>query len=507
MNCSPWLRKVSEAVVFFAASLAVLTAVRLAFFYAYRSADLGLFEIDKALIMGLRVDAKWLAIALLPAWVLLLLARWKSGFWKAAAALALLGHAVMTLLALGNFGFYGFYGTPINPIVFGFFQDDTKAIIETFLKDWPVFQYLAAAVVGVIFPLAMARLCRTIRSATLCRKECSWKAFTVVLVVGTLVMAGLMRGSFGKFPLRQENFAVSSNTFVNALVPGGAAALHEAYKGQKALYVSGNPEDVFKAFGFRDKEDAEAAIKAVRPKVEPMPAAFPNSHVVLVVMESMGRDTLDTHRPPQNDVLGALAEEIPHGVLFRNGVSVANGTFPSLEGLLFDTPMSPLTQSRYGRQAFSFSQVLPFKKAGYRVVFLTSGPEVWRQISSNFPLQGFDEIIGSGALSNEFPNAEVGPWGMGDKWMFKKAEELLARADAKGEKLFLVMLSTTNHPPRKQTNTYSAVRASRSKSSTNLSREVFSVVHLWLPREFSTRTFSMQSNHPKNWVKVILLSH
>lgn len=33
------------------------------------------------------------------------------------------------------------------------------------------------------------------------------------------------------------------------------------------------------------------------------------------------------------------------------------------------------------------------------MVFLTSGAEAWRMVNDNFPIQGFDEIVGSTALS------------------------------------------------------------------------------------------------------------
>ncbi len=83
------------------------------------------------------------------------------------------------------------------------------------------------------------------------------------------------------------------------------------------------------------------------------------------------------------------------------------------------------------------------------MVFLTSGSEAWRMINDNFPIQGFDEIVGSVALSKEFPEAEVGTWGIGDRWMFDKAVDILKEADEKREKICLVILSTTNHPPFK----------------------------------------------------------
>lgn len=172
-------------------------------------------------------------------------------------------------------------------------------------------------------------------------------------------------------------------------------------------------------------------------------------NVVFAVMESMSGDIFNSHDSLVNNTLGALDNALKDAVVFRKGVSIENGTFPSLEGLLFDTPISPISQSIYGRKVLSFSQVRAFKEAGYRTIFLTGCPEPWRQINDTFKFYGFEEIYGQAAIGEKFPNAEKSPWGIGDKWMFKFAEDLLKEAEGTGRPVFIMMLSTTNHPPFK----------------------------------------------------------
>ena len=165
-------------------------------------------------------------------------------------------------------------------------------------------------------------------------------------------------------------------------------------------------------------------------------------------MESMGREQFETHGAG-NDQLGLLEPELRDALLFRKGICIGSGTFPALEGILFDTPLTPLTQTVYGRKPLSVSRIRAYRDAGYRTIFLTSGPEGWRSIAETFPIQGFDAVYGAAALSTRYPQAESGTWGVGDEWMFRYALELLDEADRKGEKLFLVLLSTTNHPPHR----------------------------------------------------------
>lgn len=444
MHSRRWLGRLADSFVFLALSLLVLSAVRIAFFLTYRSPDATWDAFLPALVLGARVDAKWLALSLIPAWALLLAAFRFERLARPAAWLAVIALLANVVLAAGNFGFFGFYGTPISPIVFGLVQDDTVAILKTVWRDWPVFTYLGAVALLTLIPVAGAKLSNFARDRFL-----GFPGFVLTAVVVTALLALTVRGSVGKFPLRQQDFSISPNAFINATVPGGTAALYEAFKGRRALELKGGPRAGLREAGFADPESAAAAVRAVlseRDAAKGLPAAK-QPHVVLALMESMGRDILESHRPGENDTRGALDAELGRSVAFMKGICTGSGTFPSLEGILFDSPLTPITQSAYGRQAFPFSKVLPFREAGYKVVFLTAGPEAWRQIDVNFPLQGFDRILGAGAIHARHPEAEVGTWGIGDAWMFRTALDLMDEADARGEKLLLVLLSATNHPP------------------------------------------------------------
>lgn len=431
-----------SAAVFFLISLIVLTGFRLAFFYAYRSPETGLAWLLPALVTGFKVDAKWLSILLIPAWLFTLLAFWKSAFKPLALFAAVTALSAMVLLDLVNFGFFGFYRTPISAIIFGFFEDDTTAILKTILIDWPVFTYLFVLTTSIVIPVFLTqRLLSVIPEKAGTSRLSSFFIYALLSVL----LVGAIRGSFGTFPLRMQDFSVSPIPFINQTVPNGAAAFYEALKSRKELSFKGSPESVLLGMGFANRKEAESVLLKL-PEPAQMQPLTSEPHVVLSVMESMGRDLFEAHSS-QNNMLGRLADELSKGTVFINGISVENGTFPSLEGLLFDSPYTPLTQSRYGNRTFSFSHVLRFKKAGWKTVFLTSGPEGWRQMDVNFPRQGFDEVIGSAAIRARYPDAEQLTWGIGDEWMFRTAESLLDEADQKGEKLFIVMLSSTNHGP------------------------------------------------------------
>lgn len=438
---SAWGR-LAAGLTAFLAMLVLASAVRACFFLTYRSSNISWSDAAPAFAIGIGFDAKWLAISLVPAFVLWVLSFKWAKLFKSAVFFGIAGAVAFFTLALVNFGFYAFYNTPISAQVFGLVQDDTWAIIVTVLKDWPVFSYLFVLAVLTAAPFLVA-----LPFAKRSGDDRSTKCFWVIVPVLIALYAVTLRGGIGKFPLRREDMAVSPSKFVTECVPNGAYALYDAFQERKRLLISTDVMTGLKSLGFRSLEEASALLP--ERHAGPLAGMAKGRHVMINIMESMGRDQLDAYRPGVNDSLGRLADAMKDAVFFDQGIAITGGTFSSTEGILFDTPFSPISQSRYGAKRFDFSKVLPFKAAGYRIIFLTSCTESWRNVNERFPIQGFDEVIGAATLLSHYPQAEQGPWGIGDEWMFKYAEVLLKDADKKGEKLFIVALSSTNHPPHK----------------------------------------------------------
>lgn len=434
-----------KAVVFYGAALLVLSGLRLFFLMHFGGADvLAHADVPDALWMGMRVDAKWLSICLAPAWVFWMIGLFFGKVQKPAKVLAVIGWLPLAVLGVINIGFYTFYATPISSIIFGFLQDDTTAVVKTLWQDWPVLSYVAGLSAVILLPVLLAAAAGR-RPA---RKPVGKAAGALLIVLSLIFFVGTMRGSLGKFPLRQQNWAVSTNPFLNASVPNGAASFYEAYREQKGLVFKGGAQEALRQLGFGSLENAQAVLSD-RCVTQTQEARLENApeFVVLAVMESMGRDEFDSHNRETNNTLGQLEDVLPQAVVFRQGIAVGGGTFPSLEGLLFNTPVTPISQSRYGRQDFPFSRVLRYRRAGYKTVFISSGTSAWRGINETFPLHGFDEVWGAVAIAKTFPKATIGTWGVEDEWMFKFAARRMEQAAQNHERLMVVLLSATNHPP------------------------------------------------------------
>ena len=122
-------------------------------------------------------------------------------------------------------------------------------------------------------------------------------------IVSTLLFAFFIRGSIGKFPLRQEDFAVSKVQLINASVPNGAAALYEATKAWRNFQIKGEPSQALTKFGYSNIEEAKKDL-AVRAHTSTQLSFRPN--VVFTVMESMSGDIFNSHDSLANNTLGSL---------------------------------------------------------------------------------------------------------------------------------------------------------------------------------------------------------
>ncbi|MDV6317509.1 LTA synthase family protein [Chromohalobacter sp. HP20-39] len=420
-------------------------------------------EMWQAFWMGLRFDAKIMAVLLGPwlivATALLPLPRvFMAGWRRLWLVWAIAIMALVNLLALINHFFFTFYQGPINSLIFGLFEDDTQAVLQTIWSDYPFIPLLIVLIGMTGTQVALMRRGRRHE-----RRQLGWRRATLLVVASWVALIGLGRGTLGTFPLREMHMAVSSNSFINDLVPSGPEALYLAWKERQVNRIGDDPQSGLARYGFNSpmaaaevlgwsQADTPQAVLGHMTETTPVrPAAKAKPpHVVFSLMESWGRHPLDFDDPENNDLLGRLRPWVKEKAdYFPHALSAENGTHPSLEGLLLDTPISPLTQSRYGYRQYSTSTVLPYERAGYHTVFLTAGSTQWRDLDDALKRQGFDEVLGESAIRERFPEAKGSTWGLYDEWMFRYAEELLKQAEANDEKLLLVMLSITNHPPYK----------------------------------------------------------
>ncbi|MES2488425.1 MAG: LTA synthase family protein, partial [Pseudomonadota bacterium] len=434
--------------------------------YAYvRPEHLPAIHVRQAFITGFRFDLKIASFLAIPVLLCELILLGMKNFpkpqkyihklvsiWGAGVILA------TVLLGLINHFYIGYYQSPINVIIFGLFDYDTFAVLTSVWQDFPIVKLLLAVsilswTVYAIWNFFSKRLGIQIAQRS--------RFVSVIFCCATvLLFAGFARGSLGKFPLRQSEVSATPFEQINQIVPNGPWALRTAISdrsndqidkdpatGLRALGFP-TPAAAAKAYGLTQTEDHEIlnALYQRTPLHAELAQAPPN--VVFAQMESWGRYAMEFDSP-SNDLLGRLRAHASKDYLFKNLLSAQNGTGATFEALAFNSPVTPLALGRNGLTQLQTSAVLPYKNAGYHVIFLTSGKRSWRSVNRVLPKQGFDEVLDMNDIMTVYPEAakEIGAWGIPDAYMFQYANILLKKAEATGKPLLIYINTQTNHPP------------------------------------------------------------
>jgi phosphoglycerol transferase MdoB-like AlkP superfamily enzyme len=410
-------------------------------------------DVFGVLVQGLRFDLKVSAVA---GFVLLLVLPWVSGKVQGRIAIGVAFFYVM--LSLVNLHYFGFYKTPIDSLVFGLVEDDTTAVLQTIWHDFPVVWTLLLAVVLTFATVVLHRvLLSRLQPDTVFQS----RHVAVKLVVATVVLLALLfagKGTLRQMALQRQHLTVTTSQFLNDMVPNGPIALKYAWDSRGESQNLQNPLVGLKAMGFDSPlaaaqvlgmpHGSEAEVKAALLAHEALPAGTPKKNLVFFLMESWSAEPL-LYQGPKFDVLGRMAPTLADpgkACHFSNFDSAQPGTHPSLEAILFSTPITPLTMGDVGRKPIPWAIPKVVKDAGYQTLFVTSARSGWRDLNRVLAVQGFDEVVDANTLKEQYPDADLGIWGVWDSYVFKYLTKRLA-AQPVDKPIFVFVLTSTNHPP------------------------------------------------------------
>lgn len=408
-------------------------------------------DVATALVQGARFDLKVSAIA---GFLLLLVLPWVSGrvYTRIAQVLAF----VFVMASLVNLHYFGFYKTPIDSLVFGLVEDDTAAVLKTIWHDFPVIWTLLLAVGLSAGTVALHRflLARIQPDVLLQSRHWAIRLVALVVVFFALIFAG--KGTIREMALQRQHLTVTASQFLNDMVPNGIIALKYAWDSRGQSQNFADPLVGLKAMGFDSPQAAaqvlgwphgsEAEVLAALRTPAPLPADAAKKNLLFFLMESWSAEPL-LYQSPKFDVLGRLAPTMDKACHFRNFDSAQPGTHPSLEAILFSSPITPLTLGDIGRKPIPWSIAKIARDAGYHTLFVTSARSGWRDLNRVLAVQGFDEVIDANNLKQDYPDAFLGLWGVWDSYVFKYLSKRLAAQKPDAKPLFVFVLTSTNHPP------------------------------------------------------------
>jgi phosphoglycerol transferase MdoB-like AlkP superfamily enzyme len=430
-------------------ALSVIRLGQLAYFWP-TGYQVSTTDLASVLVQGFRFDLKVSAVA---GFLLLLVLPWVSG--KVQGRIAGGVAFLYVMLSLVNLHYFGFYKTPIDSLVFGLVEDDTLAVLQTIWRDFPVVWTLLLAAVLTVASVALHRvLVRRIQPDTVLQTRHAAVKLVLAIVV-FFALAYAIKGTLREMALQRQHLTVTTSQFLNDMVPNGPIALKYAWDSRGQSQNLQNPLLGLKAMGFDSAlaaadvlglpHGSEASVLAALTAHEALPAGTKKKNLVFFLMESWSAEPM-LYQSPTFDVLGRLAPTLDKACHFSNFDSAHAGTHPSLEAILFSTPITPLTMGDVGRKPIPWAIPKVVKDAGYQTLFVTSARSGWRDLNRVLAVQGFDEVVDANTLKEQYPDANLGIWGVWDSYVFKYLAKRLAAQPA-DKPIFVFVLTSTNHPP------------------------------------------------------------
>jgi phosphoglycerol transferase MdoB-like AlkP superfamily enzyme len=275
-----------------------------------------------------------------------------------------------------------------------------------------------------------------------------------------------MRSSLSTFPLLKDDATISPNNFINSIVPNGVFALAEAISEREHFSIDTDMDKTLKSYNFVSKRQVIEtylgkqlagngnlvdSLYRYTPENAFLQENPPN--VIFILMESMSNYYLDLHSDSLN-LLGSLEQALDHCYLYRNFLSCHNGTVHSLEGLLLNSPLNPLSQSKYFDQSFSTSCALPFYEKGYHTAFITGAKLGWRNLGLFVGKQYFQQVEGNSIILDKVKGAIECEWGVFDEFMFDRIFDCLSESSDHKKPAFIFGFSTSNHTPFEHPDSY-----------------------------------------------------
>ncbi len=420
-------------------------------------------ELLLVLFTGLRFDLKLAAVciilfALLPVLVIALFNRWR---W----ALQINRFALLTVILVCLFfsfvdvGFYFFFGTAISNLIFGIIDDGFEAVMLSIISDWRLNLLIAlSAITALLITKSFLSLTSTTRGAA---KSSVNKAIILLITLVLIAICGLFgRGTLDTFPLSRRTTVINDNPIMNALPLNGPYHFYYAHKDSKEdSFSSLTPAKILKKAKQKSLSQLASAAgysndASYNARTAKKASSFTQPNVIFVLMEGWSSH-IAQQQSPDNQVLGEFAQHAAQDYFFERFFSDEYGTNPTIEKLLLNAPIGPITQSVTNTHSFSLSNVLPFKQQGYSTLFLSGGNSAWRKHGQFWPRQGFDRYLGRATIEKHFGEVSDNPWGVYDSSLFKYLQTQLTQKAA-DKPLFSFVLTTNNHAPIKLPENYQA---------------------------------------------------
>lgn len=438
--------------------LVQMSCLRIFTFFLYSSLSEYDFEqkkdLAKALWLGVRFDLSVLCYLMIIPFLILAFKqpmKWVRRYYYVMWLL-------VAMILAADAGYYSYFQDHLNVLIFAFIEDDTTALLWTFWKNYPIIKILILLALYTWFTIWLFR--KILVEAKVRNSKKNKYVLAAVLVCEFFLISLGARASLGLFPLGVADTVISNKSFINYISFNGVHAMHRAFKLKSQQNTDWNAN--LKRYGYDDPKKAfadyfeipleqvpEDPLTLLKKKTPKNPWAEKHKpHLVMIVMESMGGHYLKYHSPEFN-LLGALETHFKKRPPMLNFFPSHNSTIGSLSSLMIASPQRPeaafLTESDYLQVSFRSSPANILKSHGYTNRFIYGGNPGWRDVHKFARYQGFESVEGEADIE-KFLKRPIAKhdWGVYDQELFEYILKTLEQATTPQ---FLMVMTTTNHPP------------------------------------------------------------
>lgn len=436
----------------------VFTLFRITFIAIYSGQLNGDYsDLPMALLLGLRLSLKTAGVIALVGFVIATLPKTLFKNWF-ADKIRICWHTIALVLFsicfMARIPYYKIFNAAFNMMLVNGAHDDIYAIFMTAVKEYQLVWRLPLAIVmGIVLAYALHVFLNKIAVKSFA--DVKYKKLVMACTLPFIVVLWIFVRYGGAFnyahSINWESAARLKSNLLNEAILDDGQAIYRVRETMKKIAkvnninitvaelrqkiaVSGGNENVATI----DK----AFLRTVKqPKLVQQP-----SNVVLVVGESFGNwpflpkfqqlGLVNNMLALQNSAESAhIATMLPHG----------SGTIAAVNGLvtgLPDTGLYENYQPMTFKNQYQTGIAYIMKQLGYKTVFWYGGFSGWQNIGKFIPAQSFDEFH----CADEFNDKSGNAWGCEDAVLLKKVAEYMQK-EPSNEKVFHVVLTTSNHPP------------------------------------------------------------
>ncbi|EFS3142508.1 sulfatase-like hydrolase/transferase [Campylobacter coli] len=348
--------------------------------------------------------------------------------------------AFISCLCIGfsyaKYYYYEIYKTKFDIFMFTLKDDNTREILSIIYQDYPILKILALMLIFGIFCIFL-----NLKILNLKLKTINLSFFNVVILNLILIFVYViaLRGPFKHVALNVQNYSFSKFNVVNDTMLNPIMAFFWALKQYR------EEADLKVVTPLKAQELKNKLFDYLHQSPRNLKAEKNHPSVFINLMESFGFNLADfTNR--EHNFLGRLDRHFKEDFLFKRFLSSTNGTIPSFANLFFISPFSNISTSKFQKTYLDLTPIAVYKKAGYKVIFISAGNGSWQNIKNYLNVLGVDEIIDENNLLQDYKEAKDSKngYGIADEFLYKKAYSLLQENP---HSTLIIALTISNHPP------------------------------------------------------------